>query len=337
MRPPRRVQLLRLALLAQTVLVAVLWFMVWRGLQGFAWPGGGVETELFQRGLSYLLVLAPTVPVNLLAALWLGRGGPRARLYLACAGVLTAVQQILLLTPVDPGRSTAAGITFAMLIGPVAFAGVALAMTDKSKQWLRAERPRPTPKLVAAESLVWSLGAILAIGTTLSMGGWVQASEQTGPPVGRYDESDAWPRMEDAITTSAMGLDGFPGFESRRVEVTPCHYRTEAGLETYRYWIEYGLADAADHEAYLTSVRDAWTNAEYAILYDGNAYDGDQVLTTRRDDELMMFLTIGDESTLAVQSGCLERVNAHVQCLEAQGGVMPQHDTIEGLACTDQD
>ncbi|GAB3645236.1 hypothetical protein [Glycomyces tarimensis] len=337
-RPPKRVQILRTALLVQTAMVVALWLWVWRALQGYAWVGGGVETNLFERGLSYLLVLAPTIPVNLLAIVWLGRGGRRSQLYLVTAGVLVSVQQILLLTPVDPGRSIAAGVIFALFIGPVAFAALALAMTDKSKRWLHRAEPRPVQRLVAADSLCWAMGSILAVSVTFSMGEWVEASTETGPPVGEYDESDVWPRMEEAVTGSAVSLEGFPGFVSRTVEVTPCGYRTEAGLRTYRYWIVYELADFATTEAAFTdAVRESWSGDDHEILHDGTTYEDHTTMTARRSDQLTLFLNLGDDAALEVQSGCLERVDAHVQCLEAQGGVMPEADTIKGLPCTEED
>ncbi|MCH7232598.1 hypothetical protein L0U85_17310 [Glycomyces sp. L485] len=333
-RAPKRIQAIRLLLLVQAVLVAALWLWVWRGLQGYAWTGGGVETNLFERGMSYLVVLAPTIPVNVLAVIWLGRGGRRAQLYLAGAGVLVAVQQILLLMPVDPGRSTAAGLIFAMAVGPVAFAGLALAVTGESKRWLGREHPA---SWATAESLVWAVAAIFTIGVTFSMGEWVEASTETGPPVGEHDESDAWPRMEEAVTGSAVSLDGFPGFERRTVEVTPCGYRTEAGLRTYRYWITYEFADFTEADAYLAAVRESWGAPYYEVLYDGTTIEGDVTITAHRDDELMLFLTMGEAASFEVQSGCLERVDAHVDCLEAQGGVMPERDSVEGLVCARED
>ncbi|WP_100448191.1 hypothetical protein [Glycomyces xiaoerkulensis] len=338
-RPPRRVQALRLLLAAQTVLVAALWLWTWRALQGQAWAGG-VETELFERGMSYLVTLAPALPVNLLAVYWLGKGGFRARLYLTGAAVLAAVQQILLLVPVDPGRSVAAGVLFALTVGPVAFAAVAIAATAESQRWLRTEHEPARPHLLSVESLTWGASVILGFGVAVSVGDWVTASTETGPPVGEHDESDVWARIEAAVTTTAVAHQGFPGFHSREVEVTACGYRTESGLQTYRYRIAYGIADfddPADETAYTTALRDRWSGGDYEVLYRGTTRDGRPTLTAHRGDDLTFRLLTGEQPLLEVQSGCLERVDDSVPCLDPQGEVPPERDTVVGLPCTGED
>lgn len=337
-RPPWRVQALRLTLLAQTALTAWLWLFVWRGLQSFAWIGGGVETDLLERSLSYLLVLAPTVPVNLLAVLWLARGGHRARLYLVGAGVLVAVQQILLLTPIDPGGSIAAGAIFALTVGPVAFTALALALTRAAKDWLREDRPQAARRVIGVESLVWGLTAVLALGIASSVDRWVAASAETGPPTGEYDESDVWERMEQAV--AAADLDAFPGLRGRTVQVDPCGYRTEAGLRTYRYLIVYELEpfiDTADEAAYAAAVREAWSTGDHRLVHDGTTLEGDPVIIAERHDELTLHLTLGADAAIEVRSACLERVDDRPRCLAPQGGLTSGHDTIEGIICPEWD
>lgn len=333
--PPWQVQALRLTLLTQTALTAGLGLLVWRSLQSFAWPEGGVETDLFERGMSYLLLFAPTLPVNLLAVVWLARGGHRARLYLAGAGVLVAVQQILLLAPLDPGGSTQAGTAFALTAGPLAFAGIALTATGRAKDWLR-DGPAPSARRVLRlEGLAWALTAVLALGAAASVDRWVAAATETGPPIGEYDESDVWARMEAAVTNTAAGVETFPGFTSRTVEVAYCGYRTDAGLQTYRYRIAYELAPFAEpggEAAYAAAVRTAWSTDDYRLLHEGDAS-----LTAAREDELTLRLTLGDRAAIELWSGCLERVDALPQCLEPQGGVMPENDTIEGILCPNRD
>ncbi|WP_026932166.1 hypothetical protein [Glycomyces tenuis] len=333
-------QTLRLALLAQAAITVALWLGVWQGLQSFAWTGGGVETDLLERSLSYLLVLAPTIPVNLVAAVWLGRGGHRARLYLACAGVLVAVQQILLLVPIDPGGYLAPGAVFALTVGPVAFASLALALTPRAKGWLREARPRSARRVIGVEGLAWGLTAVLAVGVVSSVDRWVAASAETGPPVGAYDESDVWARMETAVTATAAGPDAFPGFDARTVQVTACGYRTDAGLRTYRYLLAYELApfaEPADEAAYAQAVREAWSGEDYQILYDGTTAEGDASIRASREDELTLHLVLGEAAALEIRSGCLERVDPDPGCLPAQGGVAPEDDTVEGLLCLGKD
>lgn len=333
--PPWQVQALRLTLMTQTALTAVLGVLVWRGLQSFAWPGGGVETDLFERGVSYLLLFAPAFPVNLLAVVWLARGGHRARLYLAGAGVLVAVQQILLLTPLDPGGSAQAGAAFAFLVGPLAFAGIALASARPAKDWLR-DGPAPTlRRVLRVEGLAWALTAVLSLGAAASVGQWVAAATETGPPTGKYDESDVWARMEAAVTNTVAGVETFPGFTARTVEVAYCGYRTDAGLQTFRYRIVYELAPFArpsDEAAYTAAVRTAWSTDGHRLLHEGDAS-----LTAARDDELTLRLTLGEQAAMELQSGCLERVDPLPQCLEPQSGVMPENDTIEGILCPNRD
>ncbi|GAB3236663.1 hypothetical protein GCM10027447_35140 [Glycomyces halotolerans] len=334
--PPMRVQALRLLLLAQTAIVVWLWTWAWRAVQAHAWVGGGVETDLLERGLSYLMVLAPAVPVNLLAAWWLGAGGRRARLYLAAAGALTAVQQILLLIPVDPGRSMAAGAVFALTVGPVAFAGLAIAVTGEAKAWLGGEREPRRGRVIGLETAVWTMAAILAVGVAADVHRWVGAASQTGPPVGEFDESDLWPRMEEAVTNAAVSQAEFPGFESRLVEVTACGYRTESGLRTYRYRITYEMAPfptGASEQAYTTAVRDRWSSDDYEILYEGVTYEGDPTITAHRQDDLTLLLALRERPILEIQSGCLERVAEAVPCIDPQGDVPASRDRIEGLPC----
>ncbi|WP_026924868.1 hypothetical protein [Glycomyces arizonensis] len=329
-------QTLRLVLLAQTALTAYLWVWVWRGLQSFAWMNGGVETDLLDRSLSYLIVLVPSIPVNLLAVVWLARGGHRARLYLACAGVLVAVQQILLLTPLDPGGSIAAGLEFFVAVGPPAFAGLALAMTPRAKRWLREDRPRTARRVASVEGLAWGLAAVLAVGVAASMDRWVTASTETGPPVGEYDESDVWARMEAAVTATLTSADTFPGFDARTVQVTSCGYRTDAGLSTFRYRIAYELAAFAGptgEAAYAAAVRSAWSTDGYRLVYDGTTAGGAASISAERQDELRLHLVLGESAELEVDSGCLERVDPRVHCLAPQGGVAPENDTVVGLAC----
>jgi hypothetical protein len=340
LRPPRRVQILRLALLTQAAITVALWLGVWRSLKTFAWAGGGVETDLLERSLSYLLVLAPAVPVHVLAAFWLGRGGHRARLYLACSGVLVAVQQVLLLSPIDPGGSLAPGLAFALTVGPPAFASLALAMTPETKAWLREAGPRSTRRVAGIEGVAWCMTAFLVLGVASSVDRWVAASTETGPPVGEHDESDVWARMESAVTATAASPEPFPGFEARTVQVTACGYRTEAGLRTYRYLLVYELepfAETAEETAYARAVREAWSSGDYQILYDGATADGAASIRASREDELTLHLVLGSDAALEVRSGCLERVDPDPGCLQPQGGVAPEHDTVEGLLCLGKD
>ncbi|GAB3998339.1 hypothetical protein GCM10029992_23870 [Glycomyces albus] len=310
-RPPVRIQALRLLLLAQAGIVAALWLATWRSLQGYAWIGGGVETGLFERGLSYLAVLAPTLPVNLLAAFWLGRGGRRARAYLAGAAAVTAVQLILLLMPVDPGGLVVPGIIYALAILPVAFAALAIAVTEPAKTWLAREYT-PTGRLrTAVETPMWAAAATLALAIAASVGTWVSAANETGEPTGAYDESDVWSRMEEAVTNTAATQPHFPGFESRTVEVASCLYRTEAGLVTYRYEITYEMTPFPDEAAeadFTASVRDSWNGEAYRLVLDGPGNDGTRTVSAHRNDDIDLSLTLGESPALHLRSGCVERV-----------------------------
>lgn len=336
-RPPARIQALRLLLLAQTGIVVVLWLATWRSLQGYAWIGGGVETDLFERGLSYLAVLAPTLPVNLLAAFWLGRGGRRARAYLAGVAAVTAVQLILLLMPVDPGGLVTPGIIYALTVVPVSFAALAIAVTGPAKTWLSREYIPESRLRTIIETPTWAAAATLALAMAASVGTWVSAAHETGEPVGAFDESDVWARMEEAVTNTAATQPHFPGFEARTVEVESCLYRSDAGLLTYRYDITYDLTPFPDETAradFTAAVRDSWNGEGYRLVLDGPGNDGTRTLSAERNDDLDLSLTLGEAPALHVRSGCLERVEESPPCLDPQGDLPPEADRITGLTCT---
>ena len=334
-RPPVRIQALRLLLLAQVGIVGLLWLAVWRSLQGYAWAGG-VETDLSERVLSYLAVLAPVVPVNLLAVFWLGRGGRRARTYFAAAAAVTAVQQILLLIPVDPGGLVVPGIVYALTVGPVAFAAVSLAITDPAKAWLAREYTPAGHFRIAVETPLWAAAGALAMLITGSVGTWVAAATETGAPTGELVESEVWPRMEEAVADTAVSQPQFPGFESRTVNVTSCHYRTDAGLATYRYEITYGLAPFPDETArtgFAASVRNSWSGEGYRLVRDGPGDDGTRTVGAHRSDGIELSLSLGATPALHLRSDCVERVEDPPACLGPQGGLPSHADRITGLSC----
>ncbi|RRR99090.1 hypothetical protein [Glycomyces terrestris] len=332
--PPPGVRALQALLLAEAAAVVAVWLWSWRGVQAYAWPG--VDSGLTERGLAYLLVLAPAVPVNALAAIWLGRGGRRARLYLAAAGALALVQGLLLLTPAAmPVReamtdgAAAVGTAFLTATAPILFAGAALAATAKARAWLGREPARPRGRIAGVETAVWSLALLLAAGTGAEVHRWSLAAAEPGEPRGEYTEAGTWQRLEDAVAETTGALPAFSGFATRTLDVAACGYRTPAGLATYRYTLTYELR-TADFPAYEAAVRARWAEGDYELTYDGATFEGVRRITAERADEIALGYTGGDAPALTLASGCVERVG-EPECIRAQGE--PTTDVIRGIAC----
>lgn len=334
--PPVVVQALRFLLLAETAAVVWTWLWTWRGVQAYAWPG--VDNGLDERGLSYLLILAPAIPVNLLAALWLGRGGRRAQLYLAAAGGLAAVQLVLLLTPsAMPVReamsdgAAAVGTRFLFTVVPLVFAGALLAATARARAWLGAEQP--SRRLAGVEATVWCLALALTAGAGTEVHRWAETASQPGAPEGEYTEEGTWARLEGAVADTTEAIPAFSGFAARRLQVVDCDYRTPAGLATYRYRLTYEFR-TADFAAYEAAVSARWAEGDYVLAYDGATLEGTRRITAERVDELTLRYTGGEDAALHLESACVERTGTP-ECLPPQGD--PTTDTIEGITCPGRD
>lgn len=317
-RAPKSVQILRLLLLAATAATAATWLWAWQGVQAYAWPG--IDNGLTERGLAYLLILAPAVPVNVIAAIRLARGGRRARLYLAAAATLAAVQTMLLLTPsamplaeaMSDGSSNV-GIRHLIAIGPLLFTGLWLATTAEARAWLGTAddarttlvaipnarnglaavlRPRSrlfgfdtgsrTRRLFGLEAAVWclALAGALAMGTEVRQ--WAAAATEPLAAAGEYREPGTWAGLEQAVTETTDAIPGFPGFTTRTLDVQSCDYATPAGLPTYRYLLTYELRDSASEPSAADSIAARWTEGEFDLTYDGAALDGTRLITAER-------------------------------------------------------
>ncbi|MCD0445493.1 hypothetical protein LO763_17920 [Glycomyces sp. A-F 0318] len=338
-RPPLGVQALRGLLLAEAAAVVWIWLWTWRGVQAYAWPG--VDNGLDERGLSYLLILAPAIPVNLLAAVRLGRGGRRAQLYLAAAGGLAAVQLVLLLTPsAMPVReamsdgAAAVGTRFLFTVVPIAFAGALLAATARARAWLGAGPDRTGRRLAGLEAAVWCLALALAAGTGTEVHRWAEAASQPGAAVGDHTEDGTWARLEGAVADTTEAIPAFSGFAARTVEVVDCGYRTPEGLMTYRYRLTYELR-TADFATYEAAVAARWAEGDYVLTYDGATLEGTRRITAERADELTLQYTGGDGAAFRLESACVERVDPTPACLPPQGD--PTTDKIEGITCPETD
>jgi hypothetical protein len=335
--PPPGVLALQALLLAEAIAVVAVWLWSWRGVQAYAWPG--VDNGLAERGIAYLLVLAPSVPVNVLAAIWLGRGGRRARLYLAAAASLALVQVVILLTPAAmPVREAmtdgAANVGLRLLTAtaPILFIGAVLAVTAKTRGWLGAEPDRPRSRIAGVETAVWSLALLLAVAAGTEVRQWSLAAAEPGEPRGEYTEAGTWQRLEDAAADTTGALPAFSGFAARTVEVAECGYRTPAGLATYRYTLTYELR-AADFPAYEAAVQTRWAEGDYELTYDGATLEGVRRITAERSDEIALAYTGGGAPALTLASGCVERVDGEPACVAPQGE--PTTDTVLGIACRD--
>jgi len=333
--PPVSVQALQFLLLAESAAVVWIWLWTWRGVQAYAWPG--VDPGLAERGLSYLLILAPAIPVNVLAAIWLGRGGRRAQLYLAAAGGLAVAQLMLLLTPsAMPAQEamsaggTAVGMRFLVTVIPIVFLATAFAATGKARAWLGAG-PARTPRRVAGiEAIVWCLALALAVGTGSEVRQWAQAAAEPTEPRGEYTEEGTWARLEGAVTDTTEALPAFTGFAARYLHVEACDYRSNAGLLTYQYRLTYELR-VADFTAYEQAIETRWDEDDYELTYNGATLEGTRRITAESTDEVTLQYAGGEDPVLHLESPCVERVEATPECLAPQGD--PTKDEIEGITC----
>ncbi|WP_030144735.1 hypothetical protein [Glycomyces sp. NRRL B-16210] len=340
-RPPASVLALQALLLAETAAVVWIWLWTWHGVQAYAWPG--VDNGLFERGLSYLLILAPTLPVNLLAAIWLGRGGRRAQLYLAAAGALAVAQLLLLLTPAAMPSHEAmsdgaanVGMRFLVLVVPLLFAGAAIAASARARTWLGEGPDRPRRRVAGVEAAVWCLALALAVGTGTEARQWAEAAATPQGPQGHFAEPGTWARLESAVADTTAVLPGFTGFAARTVEVASCDYTARSGLATYRYSLEYELpAATAEDEAAIAAY---WAEDDHTLTYDGETLEGTRRITAERlyhFDEQVFTVTLlytgGGDPRLHLESPCVERTEDAPECLAPQGD--PVADEVMGLRC----
>lgn len=334
---PTSAQALQALLLAATAAVAWIWLWTWHGVQAYAWPG--VDNGLAERGLAYLLILAPAVPVNLLAAIRLGRGGRRAQLYLAAAGALALVQAMLLLTPAALPASAigaaAVGHRFLIVMGPLLFIGVMIATTAPARAWLDA--PAPARRLAGVETMVWIFALALAVGTGTEVHQWAGAAAETNEPEGAFTEDGTWERLEQTVTETTDAIPAFTGFSARTVDVVSCGYHTPAGLPTYRYLLTYELHAPADD-----AVAARWAQDDFTLTYDGATLEGTRRITAERihaiDDAthtVHLGYTGGELPALHLQSACVERTNDTPECVPVQGE--PLIDEIRGITCPVRD
>ena len=207
-RAPIGVQAVRVLLIAATASVIATWLWAWDGVQAYAWPG--VDNDLTERALAYLLILAPAVPVNLIAAI------RPARSYLAAAAALAAVQVLLLFTPsamplgdTMSDGATSVGIRHLYTVGPLLFAGVWIATTAKTRAWLTtAPRPR---RAFGLEAAVWSLALAAAFYTGTEVRDWTRTAAAPAAPAGEYAEPGTWAALEQAVTETTDAIPDFPG------------------------------------------------------------------------------------------------------------------------------
>ncbi|WP_205324344.1 hypothetical protein [Glycomyces sp. YM15] len=346
-RPPISVQTLRLLLIAATATVIATWTWAFEGVQAYAWPG--VDNDLGARGLAYLAILGPAVPVNLLAALRLARSGRRTRLYLAAAATLAVVQTVLLLTPsampladTMSDGSNNVGIRHLVTVGPLLFAGLWLATTAKARAWLSLD-PSPRRSHFIPEAVVCStaLAGALLLGTEVRQ--WAQASTEPLAPGGEYTEAGTWAALEQAVTETADAIPEFPGFTTRTLDVVPCDYTTPTGNATYRYELTYELRDGAP-----APIAARWTQGDFTLTYDGDTLAGNRRITAERDfpvnenaayptatgvHAITLAYTEAGPPTLHLESPCVERATPPTECILPQGD--PTTDTINGITCRD--
>jgi hypothetical protein len=337
---PVTVLALQALLLGATAAIVGIWQWTWQGVQAHAWPG--VDNGLAECGLTYLLILAPAVPVNLLAAIWLGRGGRRAQRYLAAAGALAVAQALMLLTPsalpgveaVSDGASQV-GIRFFVTMAPFVFLGAWIAAKPHARAWLDGD-PAPTRPLVSVDTVVWCLALALAVGTATEVNQWASAAAAPGAPEGVFTEDGTWERLERAVTETTAAIPGFTGFSARTLEVVACGYHTRAGLPTFRYLLTYELrAPAGD------AVAARWSEDDYTLTYNGDTIDGTRYIAAERvyaRDEATHTVTLAyteaEQPVLRVQSPCVERTGTAPECPAPQGD--PTIDEIRGITCPER-
>jgi hypothetical protein len=348
-RPPASVQVLRILLLAATASLIATWLWAWQGVQAYAWPG--IDNGLTERGLAYLLILAPAAPVNVIAAIRLARGGTGARFYLAAAATLAVAQIVLLLTPsamplgdAMSDGSTSVGIRHLLTVGPLLIAGLWIAATGKARTWLGVT-PAPRRRLFVLEAAVWCLALACAFTMGTEVRQWTHTAAAPLVPSGEYAEPGTWAALERAVADTTDAIADFAGFTARTLDVVSCDYYTPAGLPTYRYELAYdfraGTADAA------AAIAAAWSQGDFTLTYDGETLDGIRRVTAEHAfptadgayptatglHALALEYTETATPALHATSPCVERAVEPTECILPQGN--PTRDTINGITCRD--
>jgi len=349
-RPPVSVQILRLLLLAATAALVATWLWAWQGVQAYAWPG--IDNGLTERGLAYLLILAPAAPVNVIAAIRLGLGGTGARFYLAAAATLAVAQTLLLLTPsamplgdTMSDGSTNVGVRHLLTVGPLLTAGLWIAATGKARSWLGAT-PAPRRRLFLLEAAVWCLALPCALTMGTEVRQWTHTATAPLAPSGEYAEPGTWAALERAVTETTAALPDFAGFTTRTLDVDSCDYSTPAGLPTYRYELTYELRASASTPDAAAVIAAAWNQGDFTLTYDGETLEGTRRVTAEHAFPTAdgyptatglhaLTLEYAETATPALHatSPCVERTTEPTECILPQGN--PTRDTINGITCRD--
>jgi hypothetical protein len=348
-RPPASVQLLRILLLAATASLVATGHWAWQGVQAYAWPG--VDNDLTERGLAYLLILAPAGPVNVIAAIRLARPGTGARFYLAAAAALAVLQTVILLTPsampladTMSDGSTTVGVRHLCTVGPLLLAGLWMATTGKARSWLGAT-PAPRRRFFFLEAAVWCLALACAFTVGTAVRQWTHTAAAPLAPSGEYAEPGTWAALERAVTDTTDAIPDFAGFTTRTLDVVSCDYYTPAGLPTYRYELTYELRAGTDGVA--AAIATAWSGGDFTLTYDGETLDGTRRVTAEHAfpttdgayptatglHALTLEYIEGAASALHAESPCVERATEPTECILPQGN--PTRDTINGITCRD--
>lgn len=264
------------------------------------------------------ILVVPSIPLNLLAAVHVKRRPSRSRKYLYSAAVLALLQ--LLMAIVFTISTRGLGILAVVIPGGLAVAW--FVVTLRMRDQLDPRRPVRRPLLAAVHDLaIAALSIVLAAGLALATF-WVFFERPRTPPED-FDEPQAWQKAEDAIAGAVTAFDDFQGFDGRFVRANPCLDEFAGGGEYVSYSVSYDFTSdvqASDQK-----------QSEYASA----AYEYWETTDGAGDLTLRVHMGTGAPSDLAgisARTGCVKRV-PDPPCLEPQGGVPPANDEISNIDC----
>ena len=330
---------LRALLVAHGVLSVLVGLPLWLltlGLSAMVGDSGQTASVLF------LIMFGPSAPLNFLAVYNFHRHPRKARVYLVIAGA-AAVLQILLLTMFAIGFIAAPMILCgAVLVAVVVIAGFVLANKAEMQLWLTQGEGSGTKgrfKHVAADLAVF-LGTVGVIASVLALVWFfILFPGQRGDL--DFDESEAWPKLEEAAADVIPEFAEFDGFRSRTLEVSQCGGEFRGGGEYFRYELSYEFSDAAQADPavrseYRLAAREHWLGQGYEAQFDRQSPNGDWSIVVNDDEDLRLAVYEGQGEDIPIElnlrTGCVERVGIP-PCPDPQGGVPPEADQVIGIRC----
>lgn len=315
---PMSITRLRVLLVLHAISLIVVGVPLFFLVLAFSTMVGDTEEDGTRLLVLLSILVGPSIPLNVLAAVHLKRRPSRSLRYLYAAAVPAFLQLLMAILFTIATRGL--GILAVVIPGGLAVAW--LILTLRMRERLGPGRPVRRPLLAAIHDLATAaLSIVLAAGLVLATF-WV-FFERPRMPSEDFDEPQAWQKAEDAIAGAVTAFDDFQGFDGRFVRANPCVDEFAGGGEYVSYSVSYDFT--ADVQA------SDQKQSEYAAA----AYAHWETMDGAGDLTLRVHLGVGTPSDLAgisARTGCVKRVT-DPPCLAPQGGVPPANDEISNIDC----